>query len=221
MADYFGGQIYGPVRIEFGPRPRYKLNLTAAQVNLGKFGGHNFNDDGFKGDAVGQLYLEGEGTEINGLKGNGRIDVPNGQMYNLPLLLDLLKFLGLHWPDRTAFEEMHAQFGIHGRRVHLRRLDLLGNAISLKGNGEFDLDGSDLQIDFYPTWRFEQFLPPSVRRLPGDVSKNILTIEMRGKVGSNPDKELKFTKRWVPAVFDPLHTLQQRVTGDMRLDKKQ
>jgi hypothetical protein len=44
---------------------------------------------------------------------------------------------------------------------------------------------------------------------------------MRGKVGSNPDKELKFNKRWVPVVFDPLHNLQQRVVGDMRLDKKE
>jgi len=98
---------------------------------------------------------------------------------------------------------------------------LMGNAISLSGKGEFDLDGSDLQVDFYPTWRVEQLLPPSVRPVPSTISKNLLTIEMRGKVGSNPDKELKFNKRWVPVVFDPLHNLQQRVVGDMRLDKKE
>jgi len=115
---------------------------------------------------------------------------------------------------------MHALFGLHGRRVHLRRLDLFGNAISLSGKGEFDIDGNNLQADFYPTWRVEQFLPPAVRPVPSTISKSLLTIDMRGKVGGNPDKELKFTKRWVPVIFDPLQSLQQRLVGELRLEKK-
>ncbi len=114
MANYFGGQIYGPVRVEFGPKLHYRLDLTASQVNLEKFGRGNFNNTELNGLAVAQVYLEGEGAELSGLKGNGRIDVPNGRMYNLPLLLDLLMFLGLRLPDRTAFEEAHVVFDIEG-----------------------------------------------------------------------------------------------------------
>ena len=220
-APLFGGDVAGQVRVEFTSTRHFEVNLTASQIDLKQLGAHNFPKSGVEGLAVGRLHLTGQGAGVDTLDGNGSIDMPLGKLLNLPLLLDLLKFLGLHWPDRTAFEEMHALFGIHGRRVQLRRLDLMGNAISLSGKGEFDLDGSDLQVDFYPTWRVEQLLPPSVRPVPSTISKNLLTIEMRGKVGSNPDKELKFNKRWVPVVFDPLHNLQQRVVGDMRLDKKE
>ena len=117
LADYFGGQIYGPGRVEFGPKLHYRLDLTAAQVTLEDFGRRNFNNTDLNGMAVAQVYLEGEGGELSGLKGNGRIDVPNGRMYNLPLLLDLLKFLGLRLPDRTAFEEAHVVFDIDGMRA--------------------------------------------------------------------------------------------------------
>jgi hypothetical protein len=219
-APLFAGDVSGQVRIDFNSTVRYEVNLTASQIDLKQFGAHNFPKSGVEGLAVGRLHLTGLGSDIETLDGNGSIDVPTGKILNLPLLLDLLKFLGLHWPDRTAFEEMHALFGLHGRRVHLRRLDLFGNAISLSGKGEFDIDGNNLQADFYPTWRVEQFLPPAVRPVPSTISKSLLTIDMRGKVGGNPDKELKFTKRWVPVIFDPLQSLQQRLVGELRLEKK-
>ena len=220
-APLFGGDVAGEVRVDFNSALRYELNLTASQIDLKQFGRQNLGPKSeIAGLAVGRIHLTGQGSGIDTLDGNGSIDVPTGHLYNLPLLLDLLKFLGLHWPDRTAFEELHALFGIHGMRVQLRKLDLLGNAISLSGQGEFNLDGTDLQVDCYPAWRAEQFLPPAVRPLPSAVSKSLLTIEMRGKVGDNPDKDLKFTKRWVPIVLDPLMNLQQRIVGEPRLEKK-
>jgi hypothetical protein len=51
------------------------------------------------------------------------------------------------------------------------------------------------------------------------VSKSILTIEMRGDITENTDRDLKFTKRWVPILFDPVLNLQQRFVGEPRLEK--
>ena len=200
MADYFGGQIYGPLRVEFGPRLHYRLNLTAAQVNLDEFGRHNFNNRDLNGRAVARVYLEGDGAELSGLKGNGRIDVPSGRLYNLPLLLDLLKFLGLRLPDRTAFEEAHLVFDIEGARAHVKQLELYGNAISLRGNGDTNIDGSDLAFIFYLDWaRLGQVLPAGVREIPREISNQLFRIEMRGKVG-----DVRFRKEPVPLLLDPL-----------------
>src|SRR5262249_60691585 len=100
--------------------------------------------------------------------------------------LPLIRFLGLRWPDRPAFEEAHALFSIRGQRVNIDQLDLLGNVVSLYGRGEVNLDGTDVQLDFYPSWaRVEQVLPPVVRSIPPAVSKNLLKIEVRGKVTGN------------------------------------
>lgn len=200
-ARLFGGEIYGPARVEFGPTIRYELNLTAAQVRLEEFGRHNLGPGAeLQGLAAARLYLTGQGADIHDLKGSGSIDVPQGKMYNLPLLLDLLKVLGLRLPDRTAFEEAHATFTIEGPVVHISRLDLLGNAISLRGQGRMDLYGNDIDLDFHADWaRLNQMLPPVIDKIPTTISNQLLRINMRGRIG-----DVRCTKEPVPLLMDPI-----------------
>ena len=217
-APFFGGEVSGPIRVDFGDvsgRSKFDLDLTATQVDLQQFGRHNLGSaPNLQGTAVGKLHLTGYSGDGETLDGNGHIDIPAGaHIFNLPLLLDLLKFLGLRWPDRTAFEEAHAVFLIRGQRVFVRKLDLYGNAISLSGRGDFKIDGSDLRLDFYPSWgRMEQLLSPAGRAIPSTISKNLLKIEMRGKVGGN-DGDLRFTKKPVPILVDPLLQMRDRMVG--------
>ena len=215
FAPIYGGDLTGEVRVDFGSTVRFEVSLTASKIDLKEFGRKNVGSKSqLDGKAEGRLLLTGTNAGIPSLDGNGKVDVVGGHLYNLPLLLDLLKFLGLRWPDRTAFEEMHALFAIHGRRVTMRRLELQGNAISLTGQGDFNLDGTDLQLDFYPTWgRIDQILPPALRPLPPAVSKNFLIIEMRGQVSAKPS-DLKFSKKLVPVVVDPLIWLRDRIRGN-------
>jgi hypothetical protein len=49
------------------------------------------------------------------LNGGGTIDVPSGKMYNLPVLLDLLKVLGLTLAGQDGVRG-GTQFDIKGRR---------------------------------------------------------------------------------------------------------
>lgn len=214
-APIFGGDVTGQIRVDLNSSLRYEMNLTASQINLAEFGRHNFGPKSqHSGSGSARLYLKGLGAGgIDSLEGNGAIDVPRGHLYNLPFLLDLLKFLGLHWPDRTAFEEFHAQVGIQGPKVTVQRLDLLGSAVSLSGKGEVDLNSKDVKIDVYPMWgRIEQLLPPAARPYPTSLSKNLLTVEVRGQMSTNP-KDLKFRLKPMPVIVDPLLLLRDRVIG--------
>lgn len=217
-AKAFGGDVGGQARIEFGPTIRYELNLKAEGIQLEQFGRHNQGVKAeWSGLATAGLYLTGQGTELQSLEGNGAVDVPNGRMYNLPILLDLLKALALHPPDRTAFEEAHAAFTVKGQRVNVNRLDLYGNAISLSGQGELNLDGSDLHLDFYAVWgRIVQLLPPLLKPLPAELGKQILKIEMRGKVG-----DVHVAQRPAPLLTEPLERLLRRMNGGPQPQPKQ
>jgi len=213
-ATIFGGDIAGQLTLDWHELPpRYEVNLTASQIDLKEFGTYNLGNSKLSGVAVARLHLAGAGLDADTLDGHGTLDVPNGKLYDLPFLLDLIKFLGLRWPDRTMFEELHAQFAIRRRRAYVRHLELFGNAVSFTGQGEINLDGTDLHMDMYPSWaRIEQLLPPAVRAMPTSLSKNILTVEARGKITGN-SKDIKFTKKPVPIVVDPLLHLRDMLVG--------
>lgn len=206
-ARLFDGDVGGEVRLEFGPTLRYDVNLTLLGMALEKFGRHNLGDKAeLQGQAHARLYLTGRGTDLNALDGRGSIDVPHGRMYNLPLLLDLLKVIGLRWPDRTAFEEAHSTFRIHGPRAQVEKLDLFGHAVSLSGQGEMNIDGSDLQLDFYAVWgRITEILPPILDKIPPALGKCLLKVEMRGHLG-----DVKFNKEAVPVLVEPVERLVKR-----------
>jgi hypothetical protein len=213
-APLFGGNITGEARIDFQKLATFALNLNASQIDLQKFGQHNLGAQSqIEGKADGKLFLTGSSAGVQSLDGEGKINVVAAKLYKLPLILDLLKFLGLRWPDDTAFVEAHAQARIRGSRVGLRKLELQGNAISLSGQGDFNLDGTDLHVDFYPTWaRIEQVLPPALRMVPTAVSKKLIIIEMRGSVTGNAD-DLKFNKRLAPGLVEPLTNVRDRMMG--------
>jgi hypothetical protein len=219
-APIFGGELSGQGKVELGPQGVYDLNLTASQVKLEEFARHNLRDQAqWKGLAEGRLHIFGRAGSPESLEGNGSIDVRTGKLYNLPFLLDLLKFLGFRWPDRTMFEEAHAVFALKGKRVTVNRLDLLGNVISFWGRGEVNADGSDVQLDFYPTWgRLDQVLPPVVRNIPPTISKMLVKIEARGRLSGNSE-DLHFSQRLVPPLFDPILQLGDRWGGTERSQK--
>ncbi len=205
-AELFSGTIGGQALVVTGAAPRYEVTLHAMGVDLDQFGRHNLGPHvELQGPVTASLALWGEGSDISGLKGNGQVGIASGKLYHLPLLLDLIKAFGLRLPDRTAFEQAHLDFGIDGERVQIRKLELYGNAISLRGQGMMNIDGSDLNLDFNADWaRFGQVLPTGVSALPRALSDQLLKIKLRGSLGSP-----RFEKELVPGVVEPV----KRVLG--------
>ncbi len=203
-ASLFNGDVGGEVRVEFTPKLNYELFLRASRLQLEELGRQNLMPSAeISGLAVASLSLGGTGDGMESLRGHGSVDVPNGRMYNLPLLLDLIKVLGLRLPDRTAFEEAHTRFTIQGPRVHIDKVDLLGNAVSLSGKGDMNLDGTDINLDFYAVvGRVKEFLPPVIREIPPLISECLLKIRMQGQVGN-----VRCTKQLLPPLFDPFRNL--------------
>jgi hypothetical protein len=178
---------------------------------LEEFGKHNMGGGAeLSGPVVASLFLSGSGADVNNLTGHGTIDVPQGKMYNLPLLVDLIKVLGLRLPDRTAFEEAHARFEISGPRAKVSKLDLVGNAISLRGKGELNLDGSDLNLDFnvdLARW-WQLPLPSNIKKIPPAITDQMFLIKMRGKVG-----DVRFDKEAVPGLLGPVKRIMNGKGG--------
>jgi hypothetical protein len=209
----FNGFVGGEARIVLSDPPRYRLWLTASDVRLDEVARHYHlgQDAELKGTAQGRIVLENAVDPKTGtlvLKGDGSIDVPTGRMYNLPVLLDLVKLAKFQAPDQTAFEEAHAAFRIQGDKVFVDHVDLIGSAVSLGGSGELDATGRHVKFEFYTVWSqtLKRWLTTPLGDMTAAVSDNLFRIEMtRG-----PDGNLKYEPRFVPAVTDPVRALAER-----------
>ncbi|MCE9531371.1 MAG: hypothetical protein K8T89_09665 [Planctomycetes bacterium] len=207
-----GGDIGGEAWVVLDSKVRYAVQLNAARVRLSEVARH------FKlppkahleGLANAQIYFANRPDERTGelvLQGGGAIDVPNGKMLNLPVLLNLIKVVKLRVPDDTGFEEAHAMFHIHGDRLKFGQLDLIGNAISLGGEGEMKTDGSDIHFEFYPVWtKFKEMFA-----LPGEwsgaISKRFLKIKVTGDFNGKMD----YRAEPVPAIVEPVKRVIKRL----------
>ncbi|HLW68180.1 MAG TPA: AsmA-like C-terminal region-containing protein [Gemmataceae bacterium] len=209
QGQLFGGVIAGEGRISIKPQLEYNLSLKAIQLRLEDLARHNRlgPDAQISGLANGQIFVSCRDDDIDTLRGGGTIDVPQGRIYDLPLLLDLLKFLKLRAPDGTAFEEGHAKFRIQGQRIRVDQIELLGNLMCLTGEGSMQLNGTNLALDVYPVWsRLLLAVQGPARDVTTTISRNLYKIEMRGSI----DGPLDFRQEAVPILVDPVRSLIER-----------
>jgi hypothetical protein len=208
QGELFGGVVGGQGRLEFSARPRFEIDMRAARVDLAKVASHNGIDSSeIQGLGHAWLRLAGEVNDLGSLRGEGALDAPQARMYQLPVLLDLVKALGLRVPDRTAFEQARARYTIEGAQVRFQKLDLYGNAISLRGTGAVGLEDLDTHLDFHVDLaRLNQVLPAVVDEIPKAVSNQLLTLRVRGKPGN-----LRIDKQLLPVLNDPLRRLAESV----------
>lgn len=211
--DLFHGLVGGEARVMLTDPVRFDLWLTATDVQLDEIARHYKlgSDADLKGIAQAQLRLFNRPDPKTGqlvTEGLGKIDVPTGRMYNLPILLDLVKLARGQAPDRTAFEEAHAVFSVHGDRVRVEQVDLIGKAICLGGAGELDTSGDYVKFDFYtiPSQVLAKLINTPVGDLTAFLSKTLFKIKLTRENG-----ELKYRPEPVPLVTEPARLVADRL----------
>ncbi|HSQ56924.1 MAG TPA: hypothetical protein VLM40_14380, partial [Gemmata sp.] len=211
--DLFHGVLGGEARLVLTHPSRFDLWLNATDVQLDEIAKHYKlgSDADLKGLAQAQLRLFNRPDPKTGrlvIEGSGKLDVPTGRMYNLPVLLDLVKVLKLQAPDKTAFEEAHATFRVHGDRIKVEQVDLIGKAVCLGGSGELDTSGEYVKFEFYTV--VSQVLARMINTPVGDLtaflSKNLFRIKLTRENG-----ELKYKPETVPLVTEPVRAVADRL----------
>jgi hypothetical protein len=209
-AKIYGGEVGGQGRLEFGTPLRFDLSINGSRLRLEEFARVNRlgPKTELQGLATAQLSLSNPidpATARPVLQGSGSIDVPNGKMLDLPVMLDVIKLARLRPMDHTAFEEAHAVFRIRGDRVKVGQLDLLGNAVSLGGEGEMNLDGSGAWFEFYTVWTNIRNMLGGGGDIASRVSGNLFRIKVEGDLGA--DRPPRVTQEAFPGIVEPIRRL--------------
>ncbi len=159
------------------------------------------------GDGYGFLRLRGNADDLYSFAGNGNIHLRNAKIHQLPVMLSLLKILSIKEVTRTAFDSSDVDFTIKGDQIKLDRIELIGDAISLIGNGYMEwMRYAD--INFYSVVGRNRLYIPIVSELYRASSQRIMWINIGG-----PMDNLQTTRRVLPGLNDSIRTLFQSQNG--------
>jgi hypothetical protein len=178
VCNTFGGRLAGNASFSFSGKQKFEIQATFADVDLNEFTfdlAPNYSD--IVGRGKGGLRLTGDNSGYHSLRGEGEVRLEDAKISEVPVILGMLKLLSVKQIDRTLFNESRINMKLRGEHVFFDRLEFLGDAISLRGNGEMNFD-RELALQFYTTVGRGEI--PVVSPLLGAASQQILVIDVTG-----------------------------------------
>lgn len=99
------------------------------------------------GIVTGDAHLEGHLGEANLLRGSGDVTLANANLYQLPLIVQVLSQLSLDPDEDAAFTDGTTEFTLDGDLITLSDLKLWGTVVALQGGGTIT-GHRDLDLSF-------------------------------------------------------------------------
>ncbi len=197
-----GGVIRFDAQMSAGPAGEFYLQTTLADGNLREFCREfapQFSE--VSGRSFAAMRLAGNYHGLHSYRGDGTIQLRDAEIYELPIVLSLLKILKARQVTQTAFDSSNVDFTISGDTIDFDRIELLGDAISLLGNGKMNLD-RDIDLNFYSIMGRNRINIPVISDLYRASSQQILWINVDGTL-DNPQTH----RHVLPQINDTLKQL--------------
>ncbi|MCM2370071.1 hypothetical protein [Aporhodopirellula aestuarii] len=126
--------------------------------------------------------LDGRLGDSDLLKGSGTARVSGANIYELPLLVQVLNLLRITPTEDVAFTDGETEFAIFGEDINFNRLSMWGDLVALDGSGTLSrLEHLDLSFNtkVSPQNLFSKVISPL-----RDNSYTFWTIEVDGPIGA-------------------------------------
>ena len=181
-----GGTVHFDAQMNSSTKGDFYVQATLADGNL-KTACREFAPTlkHVEGHIFAAVRMNGDMSGTHTHRGDGQIQLRDAKIYELPVFLSLLKVLKIKQADRTAlFDSSNIDFKIHGDTFDFNRMEFIGDAISLIGNGKMNLD-RDINLNFYSVVGRNRLNIPLISELYKASSQKVLWINVDGKL-ENP-----------------------------------
>jgi hypothetical protein len=191
-----------------GDAAAFSVACSLADADLARLtadmagGGH-----AYRGRVHAGLRIRGSRAGRHSLAGEGQVRLVDADIYELPVMVALLKILRVKVPDRSAFTSSLVDFRIEGPHAYLDNIELSGDAISLVGNGEVDFD-SNVNLVLRPIMGEAQAQLPAMKRLLGGASGQFMLVHVDGTLAEPTTSTEAF-----PTLSAAVQRLQSRRQG--------
>ncbi len=160
----------------------FYLQTTVADACLAQFCKDNasrFSD--VEGRSYAMLRLTGNGLGTHSLRGDGRVQLRQAAIMELPVIFAVLKSMRVGTRSQTAFDSSNVDFRIAGEEIEFTRFEMLGEPVSLLGNGKANLN-REIDLNFYSVAGKNRFNIPILSDLYRASSQQVLWINVNGTV---------------------------------------
>lgn len=182
QCELFGGRVVfdGKTFLDRQGMPQFYFQVAGDQMSVKKMAAslapHNHN---LSGTATAQLRLSGRADRPETIVGEGRLEIKQAQLYELPLFVALLRQLLRPDKSAAAFDTCRVDFTVQREQINLQRMELVGDALSLLGNGQINFH-RQVDLNFFTVAGRNRFYIPIVSELYEMGSQQILWITVNG-----------------------------------------
>ncbi|HTQ39248.1 MAG TPA: AsmA-like C-terminal region-containing protein, partial [Pirellulales bacterium] len=203
FAKCYGGTVEADASVALDETPRFSVQAKLNKVDMNRFCIESVpGRQRLKGEVDASIRLNGSAAGLHTLNGDGQVQLTNADIYELPVMVALLKVLNLKRPDTNAFTKSDITFHIDGEHVILKNIEFSGDAISLVGDGEANLN-TDINLKLQPIVGRSDLQLPAWKRLMGGASEQIMQIHVTGTLADPKPKREAF-----PTINQALQTIQ-------------
>ena len=151
--EVIDGTVFFDSLAFLGPEPEYHAFIELEKGKLEQFARRYLRgQSNLAGVLNGWMRLEGKGSDPDRMTGKGFLRIAPASLYELPLFVQMFRIPQLRVPDRTAFDQAELQFNLGDGKFDFNSIELLGEAVSLRGRGYVRFDGSmDLKFGSQPS----------------------------------------------------------------------
>lgn len=202
VGNAFNGQVRFDGQRWADERGRFYFQASITDGNLkeivSEFAPHLEQVDG---RCFGAVRMSGEYSGVHTYRGEGTLRLRDAEIYELPVILSLVKILRVKEVNRTAFDTSDVDFTINNGSIDLNRIELIGDAFSLIGNGKVDFN-HQIDLNFYSIMGRGRWYIPVVSELYRAGSQQVLWINVDGTCD-----EPKTHRNVLPQLNDTIRSL--------------
>ena len=148
-ADLLAGRLRGDADISLARNdPRYRANLSIGEINFPRLTDLYFNYKTAQGLLRGTYEFSGLGNDWRTMRGSGKVEVSNGDVFAIPIFGPLSGILN-HIVPGSGYSIAHkanAKFTVENGIIHTEDFEAAGSLFSMLGNG--DIHFLDNKLNF-------------------------------------------------------------------------
>jgi len=203
-ADFVRGKVLLDADATLDESISYTVKTQISEGRLEEFARlYMSGTPNLRGIMNGWLIVKQQGSQP--LHGRGELLISPAAIYELPVMAQVYKalnsFLNSAQPDNTAFNYAYLKYQMDDEKFLFDRIDLVGDALSLRGSGAARFD-SQLNLGFYSRLPRSRLLPQYVSNLLGDATQGWMEVRVTGRTDA-PNANY----RAVPVLSDSLNRL--------------